>query len=384
MKINIISDGNISTVSLLEQVLKGISPSVTINKIPLQNLNFSLLFDSLCIFCRNCLPGYDDIPKLLKKNGVPYIYYIDDNLWELKGESAIAKYHSHPLVLTSLTAFVENASLVITSTKRLEEYIRNSGFNDEVITLPNFVDFSTFDKVQMVKIREKKTLTIGYAGSAKEKAFQPVLNALSELKDEGYEFLLEFVGFRPKDKRLDFEYFPFMHSYEDYIFLVKSRGWDLALAPFEEDYFWSFKTDNKYREYSALSLPAIYSNVTPYNMTIIDGINGLLVDNSVDSWKIGLKRAMTDELLRATICVNSERDVRNRYDLNIVKDAWSEVIIKDRYIVRQRLYFSSRWLKIVQKIKLHFFLIGRFINLMKSEGGTVAVLKVINYLRRPF
>ena len=382
MKINIISDGDVSTVLLLFQVFKQIDGVDVVNEIRLQNLKLSSLANSLCVFCRNCLPGYDEFPKYLKSRNIPYIYYLDDNLWELKGDTPIEKYHSHPLVLKSLMSFVENASLVIVSTRRLEDYIVRLGINNSVTTLPNFIDLKYFDLKPSAETPRKEQIRIGYAGSAKQKAFEPVLTALTELKEEGYEFGLEFIGFKPSTNKISFKYYRFMPSYGDYISLVKSRDWDLALAPFETDYFWSFKSDNKYREYSALSIPAIYSNMAPYNEVIIDGHNGFLADANSLSWKEKIRTAITNQKLRKKIATNSRIDIVKKYDLNLAKNKWSEVIIDEIYITPKYLNSTFFWYFLHKNLKLYWFLFCRFLSLVRDEGVFAAMSKLYNYLFR--
>lgn len=45
------------------------------------------------------------------------------------------------------------------------------------------------------------------------------------------------------------------------------------------------KSPLKYLQYSAVGLPSICSNVTPYKELIQSGVNGFLVDNTVEKWQ---------------------------------------------------------------------------------------------------
>lgn len=382
VKVIIVSDGNVSTVSLLSQVFEELEDVESLDKVLLQNIKPSSLNNSICVFCRNCLPGYGDFSRFLKSQNIPYIYYIDDNLWELKGNSPLEEYHSHPLVIESLNSFVKNASLVVASTKRLESYISRLGLNNNIVTLPNFVDSKVFDSNRLTDVSKHSKLRIGYAGSAKKVAFEPVLSALSKLQDGGYDFELEFVGFNPATKEIDFKYFEFFSSYDKYISFVKSRKWDLALAPIHDDFFSSFKTDNKYREYSALSIPAVYSNLPPYNEVIIDQHTGFLADNDSESWKNKIKLAITDSSLRKSVQRNAHDYVAKNYNLENVKQKWASVILLDEYVTPNRLHHLPGLFFLKQRVRLFVFLVFRLISLTKNEGLGVAASKLFNYFFR--
>lgn len=328
MKINIIADSDIATTSLLKQLFIKFNEVHEVKILYLNKLNLNQLNSSLNVFCRCCLPNHGWISEFMNRYNMPYVFYIDDNLWELRGNSILAQYHSSPEVLKSLDAFVQHASMVITSTSKLRQYIVNENHAHEcnVIDLPNFVDFDMFDKIQQKLPEKGRTFRIGYAGSPKQEAFSHILSALKELRDEDYKFELEFVGFTPETDLYINESFEYKDNYQEYVKLVKKRGWDLALSPFLDDYFWSFKTDNKYREYSAFKIPGIYSDVEPYNEVISDGINGFLADNTMSSWKVKIKSVLDGKVDLTLVSKNAYDDVKMKYDIVNVIAIWEKCV----------------------------------------------------------
>lgn len=376
MQVNIIHDGLTSTVLLLEQVILKMEGVDKINKVCLPE-NKKINLYGINIFCRNCLPGYHDFPKLIS-NKVNYIYYLDDNFLEIDGDDPVSQYHRHPLVIKSFLSFLGNAKLVITSTERLKDYLLKNKLNSNVISLPNFVDFELYNRLEKDEATSKKCFRIGYAGSAKDKAFSPVLDALTRVRSLGYEFDIEFVGWKPTTN-LRINYFPYQDNYKDYAQLVFERDWDLALAPFEESYFWSFKTDNKYREYSALKIPAVYSNVEPYNSSVNNYKTGILTENTTESWLENILFAIKNNDKLVNISKEAHQDCKKRYNLDNVVCQWDSAIsLIDFYINSNdtyRILVSNdyRW-------KIYLFYLRRFWIEYKYKGFISAINKSLKFV----
>ena len=72
-------------------------------------------------------------------------------------------------------------------------------------------------------------------------------------------------------------------------------------APLIGSHFETFKTQVKYREFGAFGVAGTYSAVAPYLDYVEDGVTGLLVGNTVDSWVSALDRLIRAPELRAAI-----------------------------------------------------------------------------------
>lgn len=389
LTINIISDGDITTNSLLRQVFENMESISKVNIFYLEDISPHDFLNGVNVFCRNCNPNYHWIPKFLSQKKIPYIFYIDDNLWELNDGSILADYHSSPEVLSSLNKFVKYASLVITSTKKLEEYLIDKGINKKckVISLPNFIDFSKFSiSSNRNNLSDKKKFRIGYAGSAKQKAFEPVLCALKEIRNLGWDFSIEFVGFEPKTELKIDQKFSYQDTYEKYVSLVKSRNWDLALAPFLDDYFWSFKTDNKYREYSALKIPAIYSDLEPYSSVVSEGVNGFLSRNDVDSWRNKVLSILKGEFDLERIAERAYNDVLIKYDISRVSKIWENKVDFTYFLIgdiKLNTYEHIYWYVRRKSSVLYFiFLFKIFFISLRRDGVYCTFNKSIRFLKR--
>jgi O-antigen biosynthesis protein len=102
-------------------------------------------------------------------------------------------------------------------------------------------------------------------------------------------------------------------------------GHAVALAPLRDTPFNRAKSDLKWLEYSALELPGVFSNITPYATSVEDGVTGLLVDDDPDRWAAAIGRLLDDPdeaseiAARARARVAAERTldrrVRERVDV---------------------------------------------------------------------
>jgi hypothetical protein len=103
------------------------------------------------------------------------------------------------------------------------------------------------------------------------------------------------------------------------------QGFDIGLAPMLSDPFYLSKTNNKFREYAACGIAGIYTNVDIYS-EVQTGINGILVDNSIQAWINALEQLISDEPFRTAIGKNAKQFVRNKYPLDDYYNIWRREI----------------------------------------------------------
>ena len=66
---------------------------------------------------------------------------------------------------------------------------------------------------------------------------------------------------------------------------MRSRGWDIGLAPLDDTEFNVAKQATKFRDYAWAGLAIVCSRVPTYQRPMIDGIHGLLVENAAIAWE---------------------------------------------------------------------------------------------------
>jgi hypothetical protein len=172
-------------------------------------------------------------------------------------------------------------------------------------------------------------LRIGFAGSAtRTDDLELIRPVIQPILDHIPNAVFEFCGAMPREIQPDERIRFFIHatSYADFIRFQAKRNWAIGLAPLRDHPANRAKTNNKYREYGACSIPGVYSDMPPYQGSVEPGVTGLLVDPSSQSWlsAILLLAHRPDE--RKRIAGQAELDVRNRYSVVRVASTWNDCI----------------------------------------------------------
>jgi glycosyltransferase involved in cell wall biosynthesis len=139
---------------------------------------------------------------------------------------------------------------------------------------------------------------------------------------------LQFLGFMPEGL-LGLPYVGFTPYSEDYPGFLRTLSrvdWSFGIAPLADLPANRGKTDNKYREYGACRIPAIYSNLPVYSGSVVDGRTGLLVPHTEDGWRDGLGRMMADATLRANLAHAAFQDVADRFSVAAAAQTWLETL----------------------------------------------------------
>ncbi|SOZ98490.1 hypothetical protein CBM2626_A190015 [Cupriavidus taiwanensis] len=274
-------------------------------------------------------PGSSQMLKWMIRRGIPFLYYVDDNFWELKGDSPLAQYYQAPEVRATLELVVRNAHTVIVNSPMLGAYLReNFGANVSVLHAP--FDFSILGE-QNSRISHPGEVRIGFAGSVtRGRDFIEIIPALERILADFSEVSLFFFGYCPPALRgvNRVHFFAHVDSYEDFIRLKNESGLDIGLAPMANTTSNLYKTNNKYREYGALHVAGIYSDSSPYRESVRNGENGLLVPMHADKWYEAIALLVRDPQLRQRLADGAYKDVLENYAQRVVATQWREMLLR--------------------------------------------------------
>ncbi len=106
---------------------------------------------------------------------------------------------------------------------------------------------------------------------------------------------------------------------------VREAKIDLAIAPLTDHPFNRSKSDLKWLEYSICSIPAIFSRVAPYENSVVQGVTGILVENTTADWVEAIERMLRDDELRQSIARNAFTEVRTSYCLDVAANTWDDL-----------------------------------------------------------
>jgi glycosyltransferase involved in cell wall biosynthesis len=336
LSILLVIEGEIATTQLIERLLKACGRfGISYRKVHLASLTLCHLDGgTIPLFVRCGDPGLHPWLELLQRAHHPYIYYIDDNFWELLDDTPIGRYYRDPGVRQSLEFAVSHADQVLTNSEILAAYLERFGSRPRV--LPAFFDFGLIEGCIPEPTPE---LRIGFAGSVcRANDLEMIRPVIQPVLDRIPNAVFEFCGAMPRDIELGprIRFFGYTDSYADFIRFQAERNWAIGLAPLRDHAANRAKTDNKYREYSACGIPGIYSDMPPYRGSVEDGVTGLLVEPSTEAWlsAILLLASRPDE--RKQMAAQAEHDVRNRYSVVSVARTWNECIRETRDALRSR------------------------------------------------
>ena len=330
LSVLMVIEGEIATTQLVERLLLGCRPfGVCYRKVSLASLTFGHLDRrTIPLFVRCGDPGLRLWIELLRRANHPYLYYIDDNFWELQDDSPVGQYYRDAGVRQSLEFAVSHANQVLTNSEVLASYLQR--FSSRLRVLPAFFDFGLIDGC----IREQTPeLRIGFAGSPSRiddlelirPVIQPVLDRIPNA-------VFEFCGVLPRGVQPGprIRHFEHTSSYADFIRFQAGRNWAIGMAPLRDHSANRAKTNNKYREYGACGIAGVYSDLPPYQGSVVPGVTGLLVDSSDEAWLSALLLLALQPDQRERIAKRGEEDVREKYCVVSVAGVWSDCIRETR------------------------------------------------------
>ena len=320
------------------------------------------------------------VAKKASKSGKFVAIYCDDDLLNRSDGKDITKWKKK-FLRKSLTV----ANLIWSSSERIcEKYkgITKDGRAVQMDTIIRDTEFRTSEKKKSDEIR------IVYAANPDhvvlfDEYIKPILPRFSEIKKS---ISITFIGVHPDidneiiPPNLNIKYIETM-PFVKYRTYMNENDFDIGLAPIWDDEFSKCKYINKYLEYGIFQIPAIFSNLEPYNRVVEDGKNGFLVNNTPEQWYVVLKKVIEDRHLRETCGENAlnsiKRDYSEEYLVNRLRKQFPELfeyqatkrmangliigkmiyfllLILDRFIVCMYYLKNTGFEGLCNKVKTHF------------------------------
>lgn len=281
------------------------------------------------VFCRNT--EYHDLELLYqsKRLGKTIIYEVDDNFPAMGIKTALGAYHSWQPRTWVLDEFFRVADIIHVYSKPMFE--RAIKHNSCVKLIKSYFDFDLISKLPKRQAVQSLPLKIAYqtsrgAADTMMKMFIEPLDRIISENPGQVEFHFWGKEMPPLMNRNAIKLHPFKSNYESFIKSAYQCHFDIGLAPIENDVFSQSKTNNKYREYGGMGVAGIYSKNPVYEECIIDGLTGIFVDDSSESWYLALQKLVEDSILRNNIQINAQKHVRENYSIENSIQTWNETL----------------------------------------------------------
>lgn len=245
---------------------------------------------------------------LAKGRGIPIIYDLDDNLYDLDPLAEGGKYHT---LLDVVHTFVERADELWASTPTLAARLRNAGGRN-VSVQPNRLDPALWKRALNRSWSEwhanDAPVRIVYMGTRTHVDDLAMIDpALRELKRRyGAEVEIVIVGVRDAD--LKDRYFETLtpppsvgSSYPAFVAWLVEQRFDIGVSPLRTSLFNRCKSEIKVLDYSALGIVPVVSDIEPYRDVVRDGVDGFLVSEDPAHWFATLDALVKDVALRRRV-----------------------------------------------------------------------------------
>ncbi len=264
----------------------------------------------LVVFCRNVRPDRGELLHAAIAAGVPVLYDLDDNFFELSPETASGRAYAQPQQLAMLTEYLTAASLVRVYSRPL--LARAGLLNSHVEMVASAVDLR---QVRRPTESPGGPLKLIYATSRLDDSLGRIfLPALRRLMDEaGPRVEAHFWGPRPPAELPAVRHHAVVHDYDRFLRRFSSAGFEIGLAPLADDVFHLSKTNTKFREYGACGIAGVYSDVEVYSDCVRHGETGLLVANDAEAWYRALRQLVDDADLRRKIQRQARVEIEEHY-----------------------------------------------------------------------
>jgi GT2 family glycosyltransferase/glycosyltransferase involved in cell wall biosynthesis len=236
-----------------------------------------------------------------RRRGSRLIFEIDDDLFHLPREHPEYEQYQH---ITAAAQLLANAAdTVVVSSHWLRKQMLP--FNENVVVLPNYLDDRLWEAPAEGKASFTEPIRMVYAATVSHrpdlKFFRQAVAGLSpglrrkvQIDVIGITESCNEAGFfhsRPVPAEIAASYPRFVK------WIQAQKRWHWGVAPLLDTPFNRSKSALKFLEYSALGIPSICSDISPYRDAVRHRETGLLAANDLDSWRSALECAICDTAL---------------------------------------------------------------------------------------
>lgn len=336
-------------------------------------------WSDILISVRGCESMALEIAKTAKKYGRFVIYYLDDDLLELPESAVSSEFYQRESNRQNLKDLIGLSDVFWTNNHKLIE--RYSQYSKTA----RYFRCDIISDNRPLRLKNNGGITkILYAGSVDHSNLvkKYIVPALEKITQEyGEKISITFVGVESGMKKSPFitEY-AFIEDYNAYRNLMENSGFDIGLGIIDTSDFYQCKYYNKFLEYTSLGIVGIYTDSYPYKYIIENGKNGLLVENSINTWYEGIKKLIDCPEHRVVWAENARHMVDTQFNetkvLGDLLKAVPELISYQAPMVRSKIRLKNGKLVYLKQRLADYWKADR---LMFLPNVVVAALKK-NYI----
>ena len=265
------------------------------------------------LFCRYSGPFGSELVGWARRNNVPVIYHIDDDLLSVPRELGEHKYafHNAPNRLAAVRSLLTGSDLVYASTERLRQRLLDYYPDLPVVTGP----INCSGRVIRTP-EERPARTIGYTGFDHVADLAMILPAIVPLLDRHPALSLELFGAFPIPDQLTrfgdrVRSIEPVRDYEAFLQRLSELDWDIGICPLTPTEFNLTKSNNKWVEYTTVGAAVIASKDMIYDECCSDGCGILAQD--LEDWSAGLELLVSNPAERVATATRAQQKLESVY-----------------------------------------------------------------------
>jgi glycosyltransferase involved in cell wall biosynthesis len=281
---------------------------------------FALAKPTVLVFCRYSGPHADFLAERARRDGIPVVYHIDDDLLNVPLSVGARKHrrHSNPQRLATVRYLLDNADLVYCSTPRLRERFEDAGAKAPLVAGA----ISCAGEV-LVPAVDRPVRRVGYMGIDKSSDLELVLPALVSFLRRHPEVEFHLFGSFTRLTALE-EFaervvlFPSIRDYEEFLGRLAQLKWDIGICPLAPTPFNLCKANNKWIEYTSVGAAVIASGGAVYDQSCADGCG--IVATSTDEWLAALEKLTRDPAERFAQVKRAQARLASKYTFDRLRE----------------------------------------------------------------
>jgi glycosyltransferase involved in cell wall biosynthesis len=295
------------------------------------------------IFSRYSGPYATSMLEWARRNHVPVLYHLDDNLLAVPKELGERKYayHNVPERIDTVRTLLAGSDIVYVSTERLRERIL--GDYPDIVAVAGPINCSG----RVIRTPEAAPARVlGYMASADHLPnLLMVLPAIEKLLDRHARLTFELFGSIPIPEQLHrfgerIRKVAPVSDYESFLDRLAERGWDVGICPLTPTEFNLTKSNNKWVEYTSAGIAVVASANMIYDECCADGCGILAGDGG--EWFAALERLVDDAAARVEMVARAQHKLEAVYGIDQHRAQILKIVGMARRMVADREKMQSQ------------------------------------------
>lgn len=262
------------------------------------------------------------VARSLRASGRIFMPFYDDDLLNLpRGNSGRWKKNYVKKCIIESDIIITPNPLISRDYKKISPHTKH-------VVIDSYINE---EDIKPIPQKSDKVRIVYAAGGDHTELFDKYIKPILKNLHEKYPFQIDLTLIGVHPNLLGFKHNDWIHQidtmpYEQYKDFMRTHDFDIGLAPLDDNPFSNRKYFNKFLEYSKNGILGMFSNCLPYTLIVENGVNGILVDNSISAWYDALCNTIDQLDQKKEMVEVSQRQLRNLFSIESIRSIISKEI----------------------------------------------------------